>query len=146
MDLGVLAVPPEGGFLLSQRGPIGAPARDTPRCVTHLMGIARPRPGTVKWARNLDRHCQITMSMEPVHREAMGSPRPGARHAPISSSALACRPGSEADESLDVERAEAARAQAQERMKSLHEEKGFEEAHQDYVRAVTRLAVARHRR
>jgi F-type H+-transporting ATPase subunit epsilon len=49
-------------------------------------------------------------------------------------------------EEIDVERAEAARAQAQERMKSLHEEKGFEEAHQDYVRAVTRLAVARRQR
>jgi F-type H+-transporting ATPase subunit epsilon len=49
-------------------------------------------------------------------------------------------------EDIDVERAEAARAQAQERMKSLHEEQGYEEAHQDYVRAVTRLAVARRQR
>ena len=49
-------------------------------------------------------------------------------------------------EDIDVERAEAARAQAQERMKSLHEEQGFEEAHQDYIRAVTRLAVARRQR
>jgi F-type H+-transporting ATPase subunit epsilon len=49
-------------------------------------------------------------------------------------------------EEIDVERAEAARTQAQERMKALREEQGFEEARQAYVRAVTRLAVARHRR
>ena len=49
-------------------------------------------------------------------------------------------------EDIDVERAEAARLQAQERMKSVHEEQGYEEAHQAYVRAVTRLAVARQRR
>jgi F-type H+-transporting ATPase subunit epsilon len=49
-------------------------------------------------------------------------------------------------EDIDVQRAEAARAQAEERMKSLREERGFEEARQDYVRAVTRLAVARHQR
>jgi F-type H+-transporting ATPase subunit epsilon len=48
-------------------------------------------------------------------------------------------------EEIDVERAEAARTQAQERMKALREEQGFEEARQAYVR-VTRLAVARHRR
>ena len=49
-------------------------------------------------------------------------------------------------EDIDVARAEAARAQAQERMKALHEEAGFEEAHQAYIRAVTRLAVARRQR
>lgn len=49
-------------------------------------------------------------------------------------------------EDIDIERAEAARAQAQERMKSVREEVGFEDARQDYVRAVTRLAVARYRR
>jgi F-type H+-transporting ATPase subunit epsilon len=49
-------------------------------------------------------------------------------------------------EDVDVERAEAARAQAQQRMKDLRAEEGFEEARQAYVRAVTRLAVARQRR
>jgi F-type H+-transporting ATPase subunit epsilon len=49
-------------------------------------------------------------------------------------------------EDIDVARAETALAQAQERMKSVHEEQGYDEAHQDYVRAVTRLAVARKQR
>ena len=49
-------------------------------------------------------------------------------------------------EDIDVERAETARRRAEERMKAVREEEGFEEAHQSYVRAVTRLAVARHRR
>jgi F-type H+-transporting ATPase subunit epsilon len=49
-------------------------------------------------------------------------------------------------EDIDVERAETARRRAEEHMKAVREEAGFEEAHQDYVRAVTRLAVARRRR
>jgi F-type H+-transporting ATPase subunit epsilon len=49
-------------------------------------------------------------------------------------------------EDIDVERAETARRRAEERMKAVREEVGFEEAHQSYVRAVTRLAVARRRR
>jgi F0F1-type ATP synthase epsilon subunit len=49
-------------------------------------------------------------------------------------------------EVIDVQRAETAAARAQERMKAVREEQGFEEAHQAYVRAVTRLAVARHKR
>ena len=53
--------------------------------------------------------------------------------------------GERADD-IDVARAEAALQQAQERMKALREEQGFEDARQAYVRAVTRLAVARHRR
>lgn len=52
----------------------------------------------------------------------------------------------ERSEDIDVGRAEAARQRAQERMKAIREEAGFEEARQDYVRAVTRLAVARRRR
>jgi F-type H+-transporting ATPase subunit epsilon len=48
-------------------------------------------------------------------------------------------------EAIDVARAEAARARAAERMKTIREEAGFEEAHQAYVRAVTRLAVGRRR-
>ncbi|HJR51729.1 MAG TPA: F0F1 ATP synthase subunit epsilon [Gemmatimonadales bacterium] len=48
-------------------------------------------------------------------------------------------------EAIDVSRAEAALARAAERMKSIREEAGFEEAHQAYVRAVTRLAVGRRR-
>ena len=49
-------------------------------------------------------------------------------------------------EDIDVTRAETAAARAQDRMKSVREEQGFEDAHQAYVRAVTRLAVARRRR
>src|SRR6185503_11512681 len=49
-------------------------------------------------------------------------------------------------EDIDVQRAEAARLQAAERMKALREEAGFEEAREAYVRAVTRLAVARRQR
>lgn len=49
-------------------------------------------------------------------------------------------------EDIDVERAETARRRAEEHMKAVREEAGFEEAHQAYVRAVTRLAVARRRR
>ena len=47
---------------------------------------------------------------------------------------------------IDVQRAETAAARAQERMKAVREEQGFEEAHDAYVRAVTRLAVARRNR
>lgn len=46
-------------------------------------------------------------------------------------------------EDIDVDRAERARVQAAERMKTLREEAGYAEAHAAYVRAVTRLAVAR---
>jgi F-type H+-transporting ATPase subunit epsilon len=49
-------------------------------------------------------------------------------------------------EDIDVERAERARAQAQGRMKAIKDEAGYAEAHLDYVRAVTRLAVAKKRR
>ncbi|HET8644109.1 MAG TPA: F0F1 ATP synthase subunit epsilon [Vicinamibacteria bacterium] len=49
-------------------------------------------------------------------------------------------------EDIDVARAETARQRAEERMKAVREEAGFEDAHQAYVRAVTRLAVARQRR
>jgi F-type H+-transporting ATPase subunit epsilon len=49
-------------------------------------------------------------------------------------------------EDIDVARAEAARALAAERMKAIREEAGFEEARQSYVKAVTRLSVARRRR
>ena len=48
-------------------------------------------------------------------------------------------------EKIDVSRAEAALRRAAERMKSIREEAGFEDAHQAYVRAVTRLAVGRRR-
>jgi F-type H+-transporting ATPase subunit epsilon len=48
-------------------------------------------------------------------------------------------------EDVDVARAEQARARAAERMKTIREEAGFEEAHDAYVRAVTRLAVGRRR-
>jgi F-type H+-transporting ATPase subunit epsilon len=48
-------------------------------------------------------------------------------------------------EDIDVARAEAAKARAAERMKTIREEAGFEEAHQAYVRALTRLAVGRRR-
>jgi F-type H+-transporting ATPase subunit epsilon len=46
-------------------------------------------------------------------------------------------------EDIDVMRAEAALTQAAERMKAIREEAGFEEARQSYVKAVTRLSVAR---
>jgi F-type H+-transporting ATPase subunit epsilon len=49
-------------------------------------------------------------------------------------------------EDIDVDRAEASRAWAETRMKAIHDEAGYQEAHQVYVRAVTRLAVARMRR
>ncbi len=46
-------------------------------------------------------------------------------------------------EDIDVERAEQALERAEERMKRIKDEEGYSEAHVDYVRAVTRLAVAR---
>ena len=47
---------------------------------------------------------------------------------------------------IDVGRAEEARKRAAERMKAIRDEAGYGEAHLDYVRAVTRLAVARKER
>jgi F-type H+-transporting ATPase subunit epsilon len=49
-------------------------------------------------------------------------------------------------EDIDAARAELARSRAEERMKSIKDEAGYAEAHLDYMRAVTRLAVARNRR
>jgi len=49
-------------------------------------------------------------------------------------------------EDIDLERAEAARARAAERLHQLRGEAGYEEAHDAYVRAVTRLAVGRRQR
>ena len=48
-------------------------------------------------------------------------------------------------EAIDLARAEAAKKQAEERMKTIREEQGFEDARLAYVRAVTRLAVAKRR-
>ena len=48
-------------------------------------------------------------------------------------------------EDIDVARAERAKANAADRMKTIREEAGFAEAHTAYVRAVTRRAVARPR-
>jgi F-type H+-transporting ATPase subunit epsilon len=45
-------------------------------------------------------------------------------------------------EDIDVERAEHAKKQAEARLRDLKDEVGYEEAHQAYVRAVTRLTVA----
>ena len=49
-------------------------------------------------------------------------------------------------EDIDPGRAEAARARAAEQMKAIKDEAGYNEAHLAYIRAVTRLAVARKRR
>ena len=49
-------------------------------------------------------------------------------------------------EEIDVDRAEAALRHAQERLKAIKDEGGYRAAHDDYVRAVTRLAVAQKRR
>jgi F-type H+-transporting ATPase subunit epsilon len=46
-------------------------------------------------------------------------------------------------EDIDLARAEAARDRAAAALKSIRDEAGYEEAHQAYVRAVTRLSVAR---
>jgi len=45
-------------------------------------------------------------------------------------------------EDIDVGRAAEARRSAEERMKRISDEAGYNEAHAEYVRAVTRLAVA----
>jgi len=49
-------------------------------------------------------------------------------------------------EDIDVGRAETAMKRAQERLKVIKDETGYETAHQAYIRAVTRLAVARRER
>ena len=49
-------------------------------------------------------------------------------------------------EDIDPGRAEEAKARAAEKMKAIKDEAGYNEAHLAYVRAVTRLAVARKRR
>ena len=46
-------------------------------------------------------------------------------------------------EDIDLARAEAARDRAALALKSIRDEAGYEEAHQAYIRAVTRLSVAR---
>jgi F-type H+-transporting ATPase subunit epsilon len=49
-------------------------------------------------------------------------------------------------EDIDVARAEQALHRAQDRIRTLRAEEGYDQAHLAYVRAVTRLAVARKRR
>ncbi len=49
-------------------------------------------------------------------------------------------------EDIDLGRAEQALKRAADRMKAIRDEAGYEEAHLTYVRAVTRLAVARKER
>jgi F-type H+-transporting ATPase subunit epsilon len=49
-------------------------------------------------------------------------------------------------EDIDVGRAEQALRRSAERMKAIRDEAGYDEAHQTYIRAVTRLAVARKER
>ena len=49
-------------------------------------------------------------------------------------------------EDIDTQRAEEARTRAADRMKTIRDEAGYEEAHEAFQRAVTRLAVARRRR
>jgi F-type H+-transporting ATPase subunit epsilon len=49
-------------------------------------------------------------------------------------------------EDIDEDRAEQARKRAAERLKAIRDEAGYEDAHAAYVRAVTRLAVARRER
>jgi F-type H+-transporting ATPase subunit epsilon len=49
-------------------------------------------------------------------------------------------------EEIDVGRAEEAKADATQRMKSLRDEAGYREAQLAYIKAVTRLSVARRRR
>jgi F-type H+-transporting ATPase subunit epsilon len=46
-------------------------------------------------------------------------------------------------EQIDLARAEAARDRAEAHLKSIRDEAGYAEAHQAYIRAVTRLSVAR---
>jgi F-type H+-transporting ATPase subunit epsilon len=49
-------------------------------------------------------------------------------------------------EKIDVDRAEQALQRAEERMKRIKDEEGYADVHLAYVRAVTRLAVARRQR
>jgi F-type H+-transporting ATPase subunit epsilon len=49
-------------------------------------------------------------------------------------------------EDIDVQRAEAARDAAAARLKAVRDEAGYQDAHADYARAVTRLAVGRSQR
>ena len=49
-------------------------------------------------------------------------------------------------EDIDTERAAAAKERAAARMKAIKDEAGYEDAHLAYIRAVTRLAVARKKR
>jgi F-type H+-transporting ATPase subunit epsilon len=49
-------------------------------------------------------------------------------------------------EDIDAQRAELARESALERMRAIKDEAGYEQAHEDYVKAVTRLAVVKKRR
>ncbi len=49
-------------------------------------------------------------------------------------------------EDIDVQRAEAARDAAAARLKAVRDEAGYKEAHADYTRALTRLAVSRAQR
>ena len=49
-------------------------------------------------------------------------------------------------EDIDLGRAEQALKRAADRMKAIRDEAGYETAHQAYIRAVTRLAVARRER
>ncbi len=48
-------------------------------------------------------------------------------------------------EDIDLQRAEVALQNAQARLKAVKDESGFEQAHDDYVKALTRLAVGRKR-
>jgi len=48
-------------------------------------------------------------------------------------------------EAVDLQRAEAALQRAQERLKVMKNEAGYEQAHDDYVKALTRLAVGQKR-
>lgn len=48
----------------------------------------------------------------------------------------------ERPEDIDVGRAEVAKKRAEERMKALKDEAGYQEAHDEFMRAVTRLEVA----
>ena len=49
----------------------------------------------------------------------------------------------ERPQEIDLGRAETARAQALARMKALRDEEGYRDAHFEYVKALTRLAVGR---
>jgi len=49
-------------------------------------------------------------------------------------------------EAIDLSRAEAAKARAEARMKAIRDEAGYKEAHDAYIRALTRLAAAGRRR